>query len=315
MPDQSSDLTAWREAGGDLRRLQILQRAGSVEVFTDAEGGRALAAIHPERARVGTIGDWVGGVGALRAAEAWLAERGCTHAEGPALLAPWFPFRATLGPYEHAPMWMEPTEPGERWVEEGYAACAEYVSILANHDPQIKAAVDYAAALGSRGWRLDTVEPGPSSSVTEEAYAKAMVEIYEVATQAYADLPGYLPVEASVVADFYRPHASQLDPRLAFIARDPRGDAVGFLLGVPDPLQPARRWFQILSLAVVPEHRSSGVATWMVAAAHRAAARAGYVAGVHALVRIGTGVEDRTWFRGEVIRRYALYSKALAAND
>lgn len=313
MADESSDVTAWREAGGDLRRLQILKRAGRVEVFTDEEGGRALAAIHPQRPRVGTIGDWVGGPGALLAAEQWLVAQGCSDAEGPALLAPWFPFRATLGPYDHPPMWMEPTEPGERWAERGYSACSEYVSILAHHDPQIKAAVDHAAALGSRGWRLDTIEPGPSSSVTPEAFDRAMAEVYQIASRAYADLPGYLPVDVSIVADFYRPYATQLDPRLALIARDPEGVAVGFLLGLPDPLQPTRRWFQILSLAVVPEHRSSGVATWMVAAAHRAAARAKYVAGVHALVRVGSGGEDRSWFRGEVIRRYALYTKALSA--
>lgn len=311
MPDSTSDLRSWEDAGGDLRRLQILRRAGRVAAFTDPDGGRALAAIHPDRPTTGTIGDWVGGEIVLRSAEQWLAANGCATAEGPALLAPWFPYRANLGPYEQAPLWMEPTEPGERWAAAGYHPSFEYVSILATHDPQIKAAVDVAAALGSRGWRIDSMETGPSSSVSPEAFERAVAEVYRVATRAYADLPGYLPLDAAVVAEFYRPYVSQLDPRLTLIARDPRGEPVGFLLGLPDPLQPDRHWFQIMSLAVVPQHRSSGVATWMVAAAHRAAARAGYTAGVHALVRVDTGAQDRTWFRGDVIRRYALYTKSI----
>jgi GNAT superfamily N-acetyltransferase len=311
MPDSMTDPPLWVEAGGDLRKLQILQRAGNVCVFSDPDGNRALAAIHPDRPGIGTIGDWVGSVGILRAAEAWLAAHGCAKAEGPALLAPWFPYRANLGPYDQPPMWMEPTERGQRWADAGYTPSTEYVSILATHDPQIKAGMDHAAALGSRGWRIDTMETGPTSSVTPEAFETAMLDVYRIATRAFRPVPGYLHVEASVVADFYRPYAAQLDPRLALIARDPRGLAVGFILGVPDPLQPERKWFQILSLGVVPEYRNSGVATWMVAAAHRAASRAGYVAGVHTLVRVDAGVQDRTWFRGDVIRRYALYSRSL----
>jgi hypothetical protein len=303
-----SDPGAWVEAGGDPLRLEALSRAGRVAVFTDGDA-RALAAIHPARPELGTIGDWVGGTDVLRAAEAWLAESGCRGAEGPALLAPWFPYRANLGPYDQPPMAFEPTERGERWAAAGYEPVADYVSILSAHDPQIKAAMDKAAALGSRGWRLETLETGPTSSVGPEVFDAAARVVHDVASRAYAHVPGYRPVDASVVADFYRPLASQIDPRLVLLAYDPKGEVAGFVLGVPDSLQPARKWFQILALGVVPEHWSAGVATWMVAAVHRAAARAGYVAGVHALVGVGAGVEDRTWFRGDVIRRYALYRR------
>jgi GNAT superfamily N-acetyltransferase len=301
----------WVEAGGDARRFEALKLGATgvkIGVFSDRDG-RALAAIHPARPDVGTIGDWVGGVDVLRAAEAWIAEQGAGTAEGPAFLTSWFPHCATLGPYEQPPLSLEPTERGERWVEAGYRPVADYVSILAAHDPQIKAATERAGALGSRGWRIDPLETGPTSTVTPEVFEAAVGVVHDVASRAYADVPGYLPISARSVADFYRPYASVLDPRLALVARDPAGTIVGFVLGVPDMAQPQRKWFQVLAMAVVPEQRGSGVATWMVGAVHRAALRAGYVAGVHAMVRVGAGVEDRTWFRGDVIRRYAAYQR------
>jgi GNAT superfamily N-acetyltransferase len=307
-----SDLGSWVEAGGDARRHGALAKAApgvKLQVFTDRDA-RALAAVHPDRPDVGTIGDWVGGVEVLRAAEQWLAEQGASAAEGPALLAPWFPYRANLGPYDHAPLSLEPTEKGARWVEAGYEPVGDYVSILSAHDPQIKAATERAGALGSRGWRIDPLETGPSSSVTPEAYDAAVKMVHDVASRAYADVPGYLPVSPEAVAEFYGPWVPQLDPRLSLVARDPAGHVAGFVLGVPDAAQPARKWFQVMAMAVVPEHRGSGVATWMVGAVHRAASRAGYVAGIHALVHVDPGVQDRTWFRGDVIRRYALYRKA-----
>jgi GNAT superfamily N-acetyltransferase len=303
------DLDAWVEAGGDRSRHDILSRAGRIATFTDGDG-RVLAGIHPDRPDVGTLGDWVGGFDVLRAAEAWLQEQGCRGAEGPALLAPWFPYRANLGPFEQPPMSFEPTERGERWISAEYRQIARYVSIVTGHDVQIKAGMDRAAALGSRGWRLDTIETGPSSSVTPEAFDAVIKIVHDLADRAFGDVRGYLAVDASVVAAFYRPLVSQLDPRLALIARDPQGNPAAFVLGAPDIGQPSRNWFQILTLAVAPEHRSSGVATWMVAAVHQAARRAGYAAGVHALIRVdGDGIEDTTWFRGDVIRRYAMYGK------
>jgi GNAT superfamily N-acetyltransferase len=309
MPPKISDPEGWVAAGGDAGRLEVLSLAGNVAAFTDGDS-RCVAAVHPDRPDTGTIGDWVGGEGVLREAEAWLASVGCTAAEGPALLAPWFPYRANLGPFEQPPMAFEPTERGDRWVAAGYAPVAHYVSVLSAHDPQIRAAMDAAAALSSRGWRLDPIETGPTSHVSPEAYEKAVGVFHAIASAAFADVEGYLGVPADVVAAFYRPFRSMLDPRLALVASDPAGRPAGFVLGVPDHIQPSRKWFELLTMAVRPEHRGAGVATWLVAAVHQAARRAGYVAGVHTVIRVDERQQDRAWFRGEVVRRYALYRRA-----
>lgn len=302
--------TAWLAAGGDARKLEVLSLAGQVAAFTDGDA-RCLAAIHPGRPDRGTIGDWVGDEAVLREAEAWLSAQGCAQAEGPALLAPWFPYRATLGPFDQPPMSFEPTERGERWQAAGYRPVAHYVSVLSSHDAQIRAAVDAAAALASRGWRLEPIETGPSSHVTPGAYERAVAIFHDIASAAFADVPGYLEVPAAVVAAFYRPYRPMLDPRLALVAHDPSGRPAAFVLAIPDHAQPSRKWFELLTLAVRPEHRGAGVATWLVAAAHQAARKAGYVAGVHTVIHVDQGVQGRTWFRGEVIRRYALYRRDL----
>jgi GNAT superfamily N-acetyltransferase len=101
-----------------------------------------------------------------------------------------------------------------------------------------------------------------------------------------------------------------LDPRLSLVASDPSGRPAAFVFAVPDHAQPSRKWFELLTLAVRPQHRGNGVATWLVGAAHQAARKAGYVAGVHTTIQVDERTQDRSWFRGEVIRRYALYRRA-----
>jgi GNAT superfamily N-acetyltransferase len=309
MPPSSTDLHAWQDAGGRLERLRILERVGTVQVFSQG-AARCIAGIHPQRPTVGTIGDHVGGIEVLHDAEQWLGTRGCTSIEGPALLCPWFPYRARVDDHPSLPLGLEPQDRGEVWVEAGYVPAVKYVSVLARHDEQIPPALDRAAALSSRGWRLESFEVGPSSSLSEEAYDFAVRTVHHVVTRSFQGVDRFLEAPVDAVADFYRPLRTALDPRLALIAKDPEGRPVGFLLAVPDVV-PDRRWFQILTLAVVPEVRNAGIATWMVGAAHQAARRAGYLAGVHAMIRVGSEDRDVTWFRGEVIRRYALFEKPL----
>jgi GNAT superfamily N-acetyltransferase len=61
---------------------------------------------------------------------------------------------------------------------------------------------------------------------------------------------------------------------------------------------------------VLPEHQRAGVGTWLVAAAHGVARKAGYVAGVHCLMWSGSHSNQITRHSGRTFRRYALYEKA-----
>jgi GNAT superfamily N-acetyltransferase len=246
----------------------------------------------------------------LRAALAWLTERGCASVEGPALLAPWFPAGASLGPWEIPPFPGEPTERAERWLAAGFTPKARWAAVSSAHDVPIGAAMDKAGALSSRGWRLQGFESGPSSQITPDAYERAVDVVHRLATAAFSDQPGFLSVPRDAVAEFYRPLAPAADPRLSLLAVDPAGEPRAFLLGLPGPAAGRNRAFQILTLGVHPAARTVGLATWLVAAAHQAARKAGYTSGVH-LVRGEPRRRNGGWGTGDVMREYALLHRAL----
>lgn len=264
-----------------------------------------MAGIHPDQPTLGAIGDWVGPPTILTAAEGWLASQGCTEARGPMLLCSWFPHRANLGPQSTEPIQFEPTEPGARWIEAGYSEHSHYLSILAAHEPNIRAGTDQAAALATSGWSLRPLEAGLDPRASLEI-------LHGIATRVFSAEEDFTHVDLDVLVHFYHAWLEGLDPSLSRIAHSPGGDPVGFVLALPEESVPGRSWFQILSLAVLPEHRHRGLAGWLVAAAHQAARRAGIEAGVHALVRADDhSREGKGWYRGDILRRYALFHKAL----
>jgi GNAT superfamily N-acetyltransferase len=135
------------------------------------------------------------------------------------------------------------------------------------------------------------------------------VPIHRVADAAFRDTPGYLHVPVDVVADFYRPLRTAIDPRLALLARDPEDRVAAFLVGLPGPTTRAARAFQVLMMAVDPGARSNGVATWLLGAAHQAARKAGYATGLHTVS--AEALERPRWRQGDVVREYALFRRAL----
>jgi len=303
-----SDRERWVAAGGNIHHLELYERVGAVAPFSYGDG-RALATIHPARPTLGAIGDWVGDVAHLHAAEAWLADQGCTVARGPMEMCRWFNYRANLGPFEALPFAFEPTHSADRWLDAGYRAHATYVSLLADHGPQIRAGTDRAAGLAARGW---TVAPLAETreEVSADAFRDVMSLVHELFAEGFADSEGFVPVPPDVLLGFYGPHRDRIDLRLTLLARDPDGQPAAFLLAIPDDTQPERGWFQILTLAVLPQHRNAGIGSWLVAAAHQAGRRAGYSAGIHCFVHTPRG-DDSVHFLGKIFRRYALLEKEL----
>lgn len=305
MPLPRPDRAGWIDAGGDGRRYDLLAQVGTVAGFAHG-GARCLAAVHPDRTEVGTIADWVGAGEAaatvLQAAEAWLAELGCVEARGPMWMTPWFDHGANLGPHEASPLHFETAEAAEPWAESGYDVHATYASILAGHEENIRAGMNAAGKLASRGWSLQPLD-------VQGDFASSVQLVHGVLHQAHRDMPGYTDVPLDVWAAWFEPQIAALtEPVLSRIAVHPSGQPVGYVLAFPEP--PAA--FSIPSLAVVPEHQKAGLASWMVATVHQAARKAGIEGGIHAMVRYGVGTrEDTTWYRGNVVRRYALYSKTI----
>lgn len=304
------DVDAWIRAGGDPRRLELYGAIGRVAPFADGQD-RCLASIHPALPEIGAVGDWVGGDAVREAAEAWLAQQGCTVARGPMELCTWFTYRASLGPHDEAPFALEPVERAERWEGAGYETVARYVSAVADHDTQIASARDRAASLTARGWRLESLPAGDDGHVPADAFVEAISVVHQLSTVAFRDAFSFAPVPEAALQAWYAPMRERVDPDLTLLVRDPDGEVAGFLFAVPDFANPERGWFLVKTLAVLPEQRQHGVGSWLVAAAHRVARRKGYSAGVHCLMWTGSRSTDISRHAGAVFRRYALLDKPL----
>ncbi len=305
------DREAWVAAGGDPDRLALYGSLGEVAPFSDGED-RCLAAIHPALPKVGAIGDWVGGPAVIEAAEAWLRERGCEVARGPMEVCTWFGYRANCGPYDEPPFAFEPTERPERWERAGYRTIAQYASALAEHEPQISATLDRIAALSATGWKVSQLPLDPGEGRASEAtFREAVGMLHALASEAFVDALGYVPIPVEALQAHYAPLRAVVDPRLVMTARAPDGEVAAFLFSIPDFLQPKRGWFLVKTLAVLPKYRQVGVGSWLVAAAHQAARRAGYKAGVHSLMWQRSFSNDISRRGGRVFRQYALLEKPL----
>jgi GNAT superfamily N-acetyltransferase len=305
------DRETWVAAGGDAARLGLYATIGEVAPFSNGSD-RCLASIHPALPKVGAIGDWVGGTAVLEAAEGWLRSRGCTLARGPMELCSWFTYRANLGPYDDAPFAFEPTERPDRWVKAGYAEAAHYASALAEHDAQITASMERAAALSTAGWSIAQLKLDMGEGRASEAeFTSAIALLHRIASKSFAEAYGYAPVPVEALQAWYAPLRKLVDPRLVLIARAPNGEPGGFLFSIPDFADPRRGWFLVKTLAVLPEHRKSGLGTWLVGAAHQVARKSGYKAGVHCLMWSSSHSNAISRYGGRSIRRYALLEKAL----
>ncbi len=304
MATPRADRAAWLQAGGDPEQHDLLARVGQVAPFA-AGDPRCFASIHPDRPSVGAIADWIGGPEVVHAAERWLAEQGCTEVRAPMWMCPWFGAGANDGPLTHEPLLFEPTEPADRWAREAYLPYAHFVSILAEHGPNVAAGMEAAAALASRGWSLQSLE-------FHDEYEESIRLIHDISHRAHEGVRGYTRVPLDVLQAWYRALAGLLpEESLSRVALNERGEPVGFILATAEPAAANRSWFQILSLAVLPDSRQRGLASWMVANVHEAARKAGIEAGIHAKVRLGSGPGNTTWFEGETVRRYTLFRKAL----
>lgn len=302
MPLPRPDRAGWIAAGGDERRFDLMDELGSVAGFA-TDGARCVAAVHPDRPDLGTVADWTGtgeaAAAVLQAAEEWLGES-CSEVRGPMWMSPWFDHAANLGPEETPPLWFEPRETDRGWADAGYDIHTSYASILAAHEENIRAGMNAAAKLSSRGWSLQPLDLKDPAAVEI---------VHGVLHRAHRDMPGYTHVPLEIWAAWYAPTIASLEePVLSRVAIHPDGQPVAYALAFPEP--PSA--FSIPSIAVVPEQRKAGLASWLVATVHQAARKAGIDSGIHAMVRYGVGTrEDTTWYRGDVVRRYALYSKRI----
>lgn len=141
------------------------------------------------------------------------------------------------------------------------------------------------------------------------AFVEGIDVVHGVASEAFADAYGFVPIPVEALRAWYLPYRERLDPRLIAFARAPSGEIAGFTFGVPDALDRSRGWFLVKTAAVRPRFHGSGVGTWLNAVVHQRARKLGYSAGLYATM--WEGAPSNRWSRhgGRVVRRYALLEK------
>ena len=266
-------------------------------------GGMNGAHVNPIDPSIGHIED--APEAGIEAAEAWLRAQGCTRARGPMGPTTWHTYRAVIETSDRPFFLGEPTAQPTAWVNRGYAPIAHYASALADNQAQMAAAARHTAAMERAGWSLRTLE-------AHDGYESALECVHTISQSAFSAAFAFTPLPLSDFIALYTPLEPLVDPRLVFTAFDPSGRPGGFCFAVPDRLNPAGQTFIVKTLAVLPEHRSAGLGSWMTAAAHQAAPDLGYVGGgIHALMWTGSHSNQISKHAGHVFRRYALFEKPL----
>lgn len=287
-------------------RLALYRQLANV-AWIEADGSGLLASVHPDLRPVGGLsaptGDTSGNAAAIEAGEEWLRARGCTHARGPIEVCTWFPYRASLGPYDRVPFLLEPTASSDPWIDAGYELEARYSSVLVTNASLVSGTTSHQSR--SVGFTIRDLDL--------EHFDDELARLYDVTLTAYAQAFAYTPIPYLAFQALYTPFRDGIDPRMVKLAFANDGRVAGYCFCYPDP-NPALRQFVIKTLAVHPRFRGSGLGTALVAACHATAEGLGYTGGgIHALMwqdslstRIGSHGEHHR------IRDYGLFRKELA---
>jgi GNAT superfamily N-acetyltransferase len=244
-------------------------------------------------------------VAEIRAAEAWLREQGCTVARGPLDGSTWFRYRANIGPHDRPLFLGEPDASPDPWRAAGYTERKRYCTILADNSAQIAATRQRDHALRAAGWTIQTLDEMGS-------FEEALDLYFEMACVAFPDNFSYSPIDRQGFRALYEPLQPLIRPELVLVARAPDGSPGGFSFNYPDHANPTLRQALVKSLAVLPEHRGNGLASWLVGETHRIAEATGLTGGcMHALMSSGNVSQNLSRNEGTLIREYVLFEKAL----
>lgn len=300
---------AWSEAGGSGPSFTLYSQIGTARGFADATG-RCLATIHPALPHVGAVGDWVGGDGPRLAAEAWLASQGCTVLRAPMELCSYFPYRASLGPYDQPPFFSEPSDRADRWADCGYHVAMRYHSDQGTDDGQgiVDAGIAVDAKLREQGWDLELWGTGGVGSIDPETFRDGVSLVHRLSEICFREAYGFASIPEAALQAAYAPLRPFVDPRIVTFARAPDSEIGGFFFGVPDHSRPGR--FLLKSMAVLPKHRRKGLAAWMSGELYRSGRLHGYDAGIHAMIAETSHSRHVSAHGGTCIRRYALFEKS-----
>ncbi|MES2658215.1 MAG: GNAT family N-acetyltransferase [Verrucomicrobiota bacterium] len=263
--------------------------------------------------KIGTIGDFTASDAAaakwlLDGAANYLREQGCHIAVGPMNGNTWQGHRFVTDSSGRGSFLLEPRNPAEHpgwWERSGFSVLSRYSSSVMPLD----GGEAISPAVKSRLLRSINVRSLDSSRYDEE-----LRKIHTVSLKSFSHNFLYTPLEEEAFLAAYRKVRDHVDADLVRIAeRD--GVPCGFVFGIPD-LEAAARGEKpaliVKTLAVDPESRCAGLGSLLIDELHRIGREKGYTEAIHALQHeTNTSLKITGRHHGEVIRRYALFSRLL----
>lgn len=170
--------------------------------------------------------------------------------------------------------------------------------------------------LSARGLLKDAIAPEephvPGITITrwDGTRSEALFDrLFESSTGAFARNYFFKPITKEAFLALYEPVIPLIDPRHVLFARDPSGNLVGFLFGIPDRLEGPQPKTVILKTYA---SGLPGVGHLLADTFHREALALGYTHVIHALMHENNvSLQRSKRYGAHVFRRYALMGRRL----
>lgn len=268
-----------------------------------------------EKEKLGVIGHFQagspeGGRFVLEQAAGRLRQEGCTLAVGPMDGNTWRRYRLLTERGKEPAFFMEPDNP-DFWpaIFEAaqFSALATYssslVSDLSRRDPRAERTSE---RLHREGIGIRNLDPAD--------FEEDLRRIYQVSVVSFTGNYLYTEISEDAFLAQYLPYRDKIRPELVLLAEF-EGQPAGYLFAIPDFAEALRgepiRTVIGKTLAVLPGRRYGGLGVVLTGMLHERAQALGYARLIHALQHEANRVRNMSEFFGEVMRRYALYSRRL----
>jgi GNAT superfamily N-acetyltransferase len=247
------------------------------------------------------------GVELLREACGLLAVKDVRRVLGPMNGSTWARYRLALRPPDDDPPpflaepWNPPRYPDD-FDAAGFSVAARYESRVDEH-------------LGG--------EPGDADELAEQVRAAGigvrpldvarfdveLERLFALSLECFADNLYYTPIDREPFRAQYEKVRPLIDPELALIAEDAKGEAVAFQFAFRDPLvpPPAPPRVVVKTVATAPRARGIGLGGHMLDLLRRRARAIGAASVIHALMHVrNVSMKMSARHRTRVFRRYVL---------
>ena len=263
--------------------------------------------------KVGTLGDCsledsIEALNLIKEAAEYLnREKKCEIVIGPMNGNTWMKHRLITESTGRPPFLAEPIEPNyleNLFSGAGFTPLSHYSSSIVDLTTPQPDFSDLNLRIGEKGYSVREMSP--------DFFERDLKIIHAISLQSFSDNFLYTDISEDHFLNAYQAMKELVDPNYVLICEH-EGKPAAFLFCIPDALAVQRGDTPSLivkTLAVLPEHRSHGIGTWLVDFAQSRAIDNDYSEAIHALqFESNSSLRISRRFRAQPFRKYALIAK------